>query len=46
MLMALITIVIALIGYAIARFYRYWIKSQKNNLLEPPFDLGMYINFF
>ncbi|KAJ8921464.1 hypothetical protein NQ315_003082 [Exocentrus adspersus] len=39
MLMAFVTIVIAMIGYSIARFYRYWIKCQRNGLLEAPVDL-------
>nr|CAI5866471.1 unnamed protein product [Callosobruchus analis] len=29
MLMAFVTIVIAMVGYGLARLYRYWIKCQK-----------------
>ncbi|KAJ8982335.1 hypothetical protein NQ317_009451 [Molorchus minor] len=39
MLMALVTIAIAMVGYGIARFYRYWVKSQRAGLLEPPIEL-------
>ncbi|CAH0553614.1 unnamed protein product [Brassicogethes aeneus] len=39
MLMAFITIIISMIGYCIARFYRYWIKTQRSSLLSPPIDL-------
>ncbi|VEN50900.1 unnamed protein product [Callosobruchus maculatus] len=39
MLMAFVTIVIAMVGYGLARLYRYWVKCQKNGLLDPPIDL-------
>ncbi|XP_019876272.2 STI1-like protein [Aethina tumida] len=39
MLMAFITIIIAMVGYAVAKCYRYYIKSQRKSLLDPPIDL-------
>ncbi|KAK9889502.1 hypothetical protein WA026_004779 [Henosepilachna vigintioctopunctata] len=39
-LMSLATICIAMIGYALARTYRYYKKSSKEGLLEPPPTLG------
>lgn len=38
-IMALLTISIALIGYAIAKGIRYYTKCQRKALLEPPIDL-------
>ncbi|XP_060526118.1 uncharacterized protein LOC132701882 [Cylas formicarius] len=39
LLMALVTIVIALVGYGVARSYRSYVKCQRDGLLEPPPDL-------
>ncbi|KAL3279675.1 hypothetical protein HHI36_017181 [Cryptolaemus montrouzieri] len=39
-LMSLVTIVIAMIGYGLARSYRYFTKCSKGGLLEPPPNLG------
>lgn len=39
MLMAFVTIVIAMIGYGIARVYRYYVRCRRDGLLEPPIDL-------
>ncbi|CAG9772462.1 unnamed protein product [Ceutorhynchus assimilis] len=39
LLMAFITIAISLIGYAIARGYRTYMRHQRKALLEPPPDL-------
>lgn len=44
MLMAIITIIIAMVGYAVAKCYRYYIKSQRKSLLDPPFDLSKLID--
>ncbi|XP_011305971.1 small glutamine-rich tetratricopeptide repeat-containing protein 2 [Fopius arisanus] len=38
-LMALLTISIAMLGFAIAKGFRYFVKCQRKSLLEPPFDL-------
>ncbi|XP_054288780.1 uncharacterized protein LOC129004282 [Macrosteles quadrilineatus] len=38
-LMALITIAIAMVGYCIARGCRYYMSCQKQGLLDPPVDL-------
>ncbi|KAG8235355.1 hypothetical protein J437_LFUL015864 [Ladona fulva] len=38
-LMALLTIGIAMLGYGIARGFRYWVKCQRKALLQPPVDL-------
>lgn len=38
-LMALLTIAIAIIGYGIARGFRYYVTCQREGLLEPPVDL-------
>jgi len=38
-LMALLTIAVAMIGYGVARGSRYYIKCQREALLEPPVDL-------
>ncbi|KAJ8960545.1 hypothetical protein NQ318_013833 [Aromia moschata] len=38
-LMAFVTMTIAMVGYGIARLYRYWVKCQRDGLLEPPIDL-------
>lgn len=37
--MALLTISIAMIGYGIAKGCRYYMKWQRDALLEPPIDL-------
>lgn len=37
--MVLMIIVISLIGYGVARGYRYYSKQQRRGLLEPPVDL-------
>jgi hypothetical protein len=37
--MALLTIAVAMIGYGIARGIRYYVKCQREALLEPPVDL-------
>lgn len=37
--MALLTIAIAMIGYGVARGSRYYIKCQREALLDPPVDL-------
>ncbi|CAD6208222.1 GSCOCG00010475001-RA-CDS [Cotesia congregata] len=39
LLMALLTISIAMIGFGIAKGFRYFVKCQRKSLLEPPFDL-------
>jgi len=38
-LMALVTIVISLIGFSIAKGYRYMVECQRSGLLDPPIDL-------
>jgi hypothetical protein len=37
--MVLMVIVIAGVGYGIARIYRYFVKQQRRGHLEPPVDL-------
>lgn len=37
--MVLMIVVISLIGYGIARGYRYYSKQQQRGLLDPPVDL-------
>ncbi|XP_030756696.1 serine/threonine-protein phosphatase 5-like [Sitophilus oryzae] len=39
-LMAVVTIMISLIGYGIAKSYRGYVKNQRAGLLEPPPDLN------
>ncbi|XP_067005371.1 stress-induced-phosphoprotein 1 [Anabrus simplex] len=39
LLMALLTIAVAMIGYGMARGFRYYVKCQRTALLEPPVDL-------
>lgn len=39
MLMAIITIVIAMVGYGVAKGFRYYVKSQRSAMLEAPVDL-------
>lgn len=39
-MMALTTMGVAMIGYGIARAFRYYVKCQRNSLLEPPVDLA------
>ncbi|XP_015591773.1 heat shock protein sti1 homolog [Cephus cinctus] len=39
LLMALLTISIAMLGFAIAKGFRYFVKCQRRSLLEPPIDL-------
>lgn len=36
--MALLTISIAMVGFAIAKGFRYFVKCQRKSLLEPPID--------
>ncbi|XP_063981994.1 uncharacterized protein LOC135165019 [Diachasmimorpha longicaudata] len=38
-LMALLTIAIAMLGFAAAKGFRYFVKCQRKSLLEPPIDL-------
>lgn len=37
--MVLMVVVISVIGYGIARGYRYYMKQQRRGLLDPPVDL-------
>lgn len=37
--MASLTIAIAMIGFAIAKGCRYFVKCQRQSLLDPPIDL-------
>lgn len=37
--MALLTISIAMLGFAIAKGFRYFVKCQRKSLLDPPIDL-------
>lgn len=37
--MVLMTIAVSLLGFAIAKGCRYFVKCQRNSLLEPPLDL-------
>ncbi|KAL2717817.1 hsp70-Hsp90 organizing protein 3-like isoform X1 [Vespula squamosa] len=39
LLMALLTISIAMLGFCIAKGFRYFVKCQRKSLLEPPIDL-------
>lgn len=39
LLMALLTISIAMLGFGIAKGFRYFVKCQRKSLLEPPIDL-------
>lgn len=39
-LMSLVTIVIAMVGYGLAKSYRYYTKASNEGLLEAPPDLG------
>lgn len=39
LLMALLTISIAMLGFGIAKGFRYFVKCQRKSLLEPPVDL-------
>ena len=39
LLMALLTMSIAMLGFGIAKGFRYFIKCQRKSLLEPPVDL-------
>lgn len=43
-LMAVMTIAIAMIGYGIARGCRYYVKCQRDALLEAPINLGELVN--
>lgn len=38
-LMALLTISIAMLGFTIAKGFRYFVKCQRKSLLDPPVDL-------
>lgn len=44
--MAFVTIIIAMVGYGIAKSYRYYLRCQRNGLLDPPPDLSKSLNFF
>lgn len=37
--MASLTIAIAMVGFGIAKGFRYFVKCQRKSLLEPPIDL-------
>ena len=37
--MALLTMSIAMLGFGIAKGFRYFVKCQRKSLLEPPVDL-------
>lgn len=37
--MAFLTISIAMLGFGIAKGFRYFVKCQRKSLLEPPVDL-------
>ncbi|KAF3425735.1 hypothetical protein E2986_05831 [Frieseomelitta varia] len=39
LLMALLTMSIAMLGFGIAKGFRYFVKCQRKSLLEPPVDL-------
>ncbi|XP_066599039.1 uncharacterized protein [Prorops nasuta] len=39
LLMALMTMSVAMIGFGIAKGFRYFVKCQRKSLLEPPVDL-------
>ncbi|XP_044262434.1 STI1-like protein [Tribolium madens] len=39
LLMAFVTIIIAMVGYGVAKTYRYYVRCQNEGLLEPPPDL-------
>lgn len=39
LLMALLTMSIAMLGFGIAKGFRYFVKCQRKSLLEPPTDL-------
>lgn len=39
LLMALLTISIAMLGFGVAKGFRYFVKCQRKSLLEPPVDL-------
>ncbi|KAF4529319.1 hypothetical protein B566_EDAN011413, partial [Ephemera danica] len=38
-MMVLMTISVAMVGYGIARAFRYYVKCQRRSLMEPPADL-------
>lgn len=40
--MAVVTIVIAMTGYGLAKGFRYYVKGQRKSLLEAPADLSEY----
>lgn len=37
--MALMTISIAMMGFGVAKGFRYFVKCQRKSLLDPPIDL-------
>jgi hypothetical protein len=39
------TIAISFIGFGFCKLYRYYVKNQRDSLLQPPFDLsgGIYL---
>lgn len=39
LLMTLLTMSIAMLGFSIAKGFRYFVKCQRKSLLEPPVDL-------
>ncbi|XP_076288950.1 serine/threonine-protein phosphatase 5-like [Lasioglossum baleicum] len=39
LLMALLTMSIAMLGFGVAKGFRYFVKCQRKSLLEPPMDL-------
>ena len=47
-LKVLMTIVVSLIGFGFCKAYRYYVKNQRDSLIQPPFDLsgGMMTNLF
>lgn len=34
------TIAISFIGFGFCKLYRYYVKNQRDSLLQPPFDLS------
>lgn len=46
MLMAITTISIAIFGYGIARVCRYYVKCQRDGMLQAPVDLCKWSNMF
>lgn len=44
--MAALTIAVAMLGYGAAKSFRYYVKCQRNGLLEQPAYLGRNIKHF